>query len=163
MDALKRFQRATVPDSACWIARACLIARSEGIDLAVVGSLADRAVDAGTHTGMWQRTVTKALAEYRAGRFASASDWAQRATQDERFNSNANFQVEAYAILAMAQHQLQKPQAAQSALTAAIAAETKLRRIESGDLGGGAFSWLVAQTLLREAKESIIGRMKTSQ
>ena len=121
------------------------------------------AVAAGAPNGMWQRSVTKALADYRAGRLASASDWAQRATQNEHFESNPNLQVEAYAILAMAKHQLQKPQAAQSALAAAISAETKLPKIESGDLGGGSFSWIVTQALLREARELIEGQTKTSR
>ena len=150
--ALERFQTTTNPETAVWISRACLIVPmqpSEAIGkMAEVALAAEKRRDRG-----WLVKCNKALAEYRAGRFTGALDWAQRAAQTP--NLDASPQVETYSIIAMADRQLQRTDEAQAALRQASSAETKLPRLESGDLGGGCFSWIVDHALLREAADLI--------
>lgn len=151
---MQRFQQTTNSDVARWIARACLIAPSNGTDFEAVKRLADVALTADTNR--WVAGI-KALAEYRAGRFETALEWAQRSVRAPGFDHDANLQVEIYAVLAMAHVRLRHERAAQAALNEGIVAETGLPKLEGGDLGGGAFSWIIAHALLREAKALIEG------
>ena len=54
----------------------------------------------------------------------------------------------------MAQHQLNQHQEAKSVLAQALAlSQTKLPKLEDGDLGENWSEWLIAHILLREARE----------
>ena len=91
---MQRFQQTTNSDVARWIARACLIAPSNGTDFEAVKRLADVALTADTNR--WVAGV-QALAEYRAGRFETALEWAQRSVRAPGFDHDANLQVEAFS------------------------------------------------------------------
>ena len=67
--------------------------------------------------------------------------------------TNYTIAVSAGAVLAMAQQQLKQSEDARKSLAQATQAfETKLPKLESGDLGENWPEWLVARILLREAK-----------
>jgi serine/threonine protein kinase/tetratricopeptide (TPR) repeat protein len=152
---LLRFSRLRDPERASWISRACLILPSAGPDLEAAGRLADLAVvQAGTNSPGWTKSAaTKALAEYRQGNFTNALEWAQRASHRADFQTWGNLEVETHAVLAMTHSRLnQDDLAAQELALAGEIALAKLPKLESGDLGGGPFSWIVAHALLQEAQ-----------
>src|SRR5262249_23733787 len=64
--------------------------------------------------------------------------------------------VAAWALLAMAQYRMgQADRARDSLATGLKLAKEKLRTIEEGDIGAEWVEWIIAQTLLREAKALI--------
>jgi hypothetical protein len=70
-----------------------------------------------------------------------------------------NRAVEACAVLAMARHQVQHADQAKLALAQAIElADTKLPKLDSGDIGGGWIDWIFAHAVLREARSLIEGK-----
>ena len=133
---------------------------SSGADLETAASLADIAVGAIPNHPEWTNYVAwgefaKGLAEYRRGRFASARDWMETVlAHGDEFNRDAA----ACMVVAMAQYQLKQTDEARNALAKGIEIEqTKLPKLESGDIGGGRWDWIIAHALLREAKELIEG------
>ncbi len=149
----ERFGNTTDPVCAERIAKDCLILSSSGVDRAIAAKMAETSIRAGSNHPWisWFRLV-KGLSEYRQGRLASAAEWAQTALSDE--GDCPQRDVEAYAVLAMALHQLEKPQAASAALVKALEiAKTKLPQLDSGKLGGLWTDVIFANLLLREAKE----------
>lgn len=114
--------------------------------------LADTAVTRGTnHARLPYFLLVKGLVEYRQGQYAGAQDWAQKSLAGSGTNYTTG--VAANAVLAMAQQQLKQPDEARKALVqAAELSETKLPKLESGDLGENWPEWLIARILLREAK-----------
>jgi hypothetical protein len=102
----------------------------------------------------------KALAEYRQGRFASAADWALKAlSQPEHhalFQMDDYRRVAANMLLAMSNYQLHEPDQARAALRRGLEiAETKLPKLELGDLGPYWSEWVFANVLMSEAKALI--------
>ena len=70
--------------------------------------------------------------------------------------------MQAQAVLAMAQQRLSRADEARAALAKANEiAQTKLAKRGSGDLGPEWKDWIIAHTLLREAKELIEGAWAT--
>jgi eukaryotic-like serine/threonine-protein kinase len=120
--------------------------------LATSSQLAESAVTRGTnHVRLPYFQLVKGLVEYRQGRFDSAVEWAQKSLAGS--GTNYTTAVSAGAVLAMAQQQLKQTEEARKALSqAAELSETKLPKLESGDLGENWPEWLIARILLREAK-----------
>ena len=132
-----------------------------GIDLEVACRMADQAVTLGkTSPLVYYFQFVKGLAQYRAGQFASAVDWVGKSIgQPATVGESApdwNRDAAAYAVMAMAQHQLQRSDAAHAALAkAADIVNTKLPKLESGALEDNWADWLIAHLLLREAQALI--------
>jgi hypothetical protein len=69
-------------------------------------------------------------------------------------------------VLAMAQQQLKQPDEARKAFAKGIEIEeTKLPKLDSGDLGTGWYwrDWIIAHALMSEAKALIEGQPSTTQ
>jgi tetratricopeptide (TPR) repeat protein len=129
----------------------CLLLPPSGEDLPTVAHLADVAArTAGVNQYLPWSQVTEALAEYRQGHFADGVEWAQRALLAA--GKVLERDVQAYAVLAMAQHQLKHADEARAALAKAVElTQTKLPQLDSGDLGPQWWDLLIAHILLREA------------
>jgi serine/threonine-protein kinase len=124
----------------------------------MVGHLADVALVQGKAKAElpWFQ-LCKALAEYRQANFSSAAEWAQKTVAVA--TPMVKRDAAAYAILAMAQHQLNHAEQAHAALAKAVEiTETKMPRLGSGDLGPDWQDWLIAHILLREARELVEGQ-----
>jgi hypothetical protein len=101
------------------------------------------------HPGINWIRVTKSLAEYRQGHWTNAAEWAERALANLGVNER---DAEAYLVLAMAKHNLNLPDDARSALAKAVEiVETKLPKVETGDIGDLWGDWIIAHVLLKEA------------
>ncbi len=154
---LAQFSGTANPYVADRMAKDCLILSSDGCDLEAVGKLADTAVRLGTNeNALPYFQCTKGLAEYRLGRFTNAVDWAQKSIDHPSYSGDPNRFVQAYMIIAMAQHQLKQNELARAAMEqgAEIAAK-KLAKPENGEVGSGWRDWIIAQALLQEAKALI--------
>jgi tetratricopeptide (TPR) repeat protein len=137
------------------IAKDCLILPSSGVDFDIVAKMTEAAV-AVDNAYLVFFEVTRALAEYRRGRFASATAWSQKhlPVRTVPFRN-----AEAYLVLAMAQQQLQRPKEARSALAESVKiVDTQMPKPGSGDLGTGDWQdWIITHALLREARALIEG------
>jgi tetratricopeptide (TPR) repeat protein len=161
--ALERFGNTTDPGTAERMSKDSLILSSSGADLDLVGKLTDVAVSADPKdpTLPWFH-ASKAIAEYRRGNFAPAVDWAQRVLAKGGTNWNREIQVQ--MVVAMSQHQLKQFERAQASFAKGREiADTKLPKIESGDLGPGWLDWIIAQALVREAKALLGTENQTAQ
>jgi Flp pilus assembly protein TadD len=143
---LQQFGRTSNPAIAERMARDCLILPPPATDLETIGKMVDTAVAAGPNHQFWDYfQFVKGLSEYRHGRFASAAEWLQKVVIHE---SDPNRTVEAYMVLAMAQHHLKQADEARGTLAKGVKfAEAKLNR-------PGSPQWndqIAAQTLMREA------------
>ena len=135
----------------------CLLLPPSGADLLTVGHLAEAAVTAAPDKQYlpWSE-VTKGLAEYRQGHFAAAVEWGQKTLLAT--GKVLERDAQAYAVLTMAQPQLKHADEARAALGKAVElTQTKLPRLDSGDLGQLWHDLVVAHILLREAKALIEG------
>jgi tetratricopeptide (TPR) repeat protein len=152
--SLERFGTTTDPSTADRIAKDCLILSSSGVDLEVVGKIADTAVGSTNHPEHAWFQFCKGLSEYRQGRFTSAQGWMQKVLA--KAGDNLERDVEAYMTLAMAYYQAKQIEQARNAFASGVEIEqTKLPKLDSGDLGGGWLDWIIAQALMREAKALI--------
>ena len=134
------------------MAKDCLILPSPGADLTTESNWANTAVTEGeNHPYLAYFQFVKGLAEYRQGHFASAAEWTQKVltqTGEVPFRD-----VEAYMVMAMAQHRSRQPDQARAALAKGVEiAETKLPKLDSGDLGDDWLDWIIAHALMSEAK-----------
>lgn len=69
---------------------------------------------------------------------------------------NLELDAQTYPILAMAQWRLHEKLLAQRSLSNGLEiASSQLPKLETGDIGYTWLEWIIAQTLLREAKELI--------
>jgi tetratricopeptide (TPR) repeat protein len=137
------------------MAKSCLMLPPQGSDLTVEARLANVAVtfDADSAANSWFR-FCKGLAEYRQGHFAAAKDWMQKIL--DRTSDGSTRDIEGYMVLAMAEHGLQQPDAAEQAFTKGLAlAARRLRDLDSGGIETGWTDWILAHALTREA-ESLI-------
>jgi tetratricopeptide (TPR) repeat protein len=146
------------------IAKACLILPSSGPHLAVVDKLAEVAVTSGTNKYLPYFQFAKGLADYRQGRFASAAEWMVKSIDNPFYGDGHSRYVQAHMVLAMAQWRLKQPVEARKTFIKGIEIEqTKLPKLESGDLGTGWYwrDWIIAHALLNEAKSLIEDGSKT--
>jgi hypothetical protein len=146
-----RFGWSEDPPTAAEVAMGLVLQPAEA-RLATASELAETAVTGGTnHACLSNSQLVKALTEYRRGRFASAGDWARKSLSGS--GTNYTTAVAARAVLAMSQHQLKQTDEARKGLAqAAETFQTKLPKLESGDLGENWPEWLIARILLREAR-----------
>jgi Flp pilus assembly protein TadD len=163
--ALARFRGTNDPDVARQLVRDCLLLPSSGVDLAEVGKLAQTAVAMcpTNDQNLSSFQFTAGLADYRQGQFSSAVEWMQKATKASG-SYNDTGDVELWMVLAMAQYHLQQTNQAHSSLARGMAiAETKLPKLESGDIGDGWINWICAHVLMKEAKKLIEGQTAQNQ
>jgi tetratricopeptide (TPR) repeat protein len=148
------FAGATDPHVADRMAKDCLILARKEADLLIPDALAEAAVTHGLGDpgSLPYFQFCKALAEYRQGRWASATEWAQRAAT----NANLYASAESHAVLAMAQFQAKQIEAARSALRKCEEIiESKMGRPGSGDLGQDWRDWIIVHALFAEASDMI--------
>jgi tetratricopeptide (TPR) repeat protein len=131
--------------------------------------LADQAVSLGKDT-VWVHyfQLVKGLAEYRAEYFSSAVEWVGKSIDQSRNVGGSlpdwNRDGAAYSLLAMAQHQLKRPDEARAAFAKALEiVNTKMQKLENGTLDDDWVDWLVAHILLREAQAVIQGLPRTPE
>jgi tetratricopeptide (TPR) repeat protein len=143
-------------------AKVCLMLPADGPNLATACKLADTAVTVGANepwVAYYQFQFVKGLAEYRQGSFGTAAEWVQKALGQS--GTDYNQAVEAYSVLALALHRLNRAGEAHEALSKATElAGAKLPKLDSGDLGPAWHDWIIAQTLFREAKVLVEGGAK---
>jgi tetratricopeptide (TPR) repeat protein len=138
-------------------AQACLLIPGTGCDLQTAAQLADRAVALGSQkSSIHYFEFAEGLAEYRRSHFARSIEWLQKAIQGDKTTPDENNEMAAYAVMAMAENQLQHPAPARAALAESLEiARTKVAAQGSPDLGADWHTWLVAHILLREAQAEI--------
>lgn len=145
------------------IAKDCSILPSSGADYDLVAKMADAAVAEGpSYPGLSVFfETTKAMAEYRRGRYASAAEWARKHLPAGRTPFR---DAESYLVLAMAEHQLAHPKEARTALEEGVGIiETQMPKAGSGDLGFGDWQdWIITHAWLREAKALIEAKPATA-
>jgi serine/threonine protein kinase len=150
---LRQFETTSDPTIAERMAKACLILAPSTADFSAINRLVDTAVAAGSNHVAWGYfQFAKGLSEYRQGRFASAAEWLETISPQKRL-SNRNAQTS--MVLAMAQYQIGWTDEARATLAQGLkTAEQKLDKLQSG-LGEDWNDWLIAQTLMSEAKTLI--------
>jgi tetratricopeptide (TPR) repeat protein len=154
------FRAANAPRPWAKTAEACLLAPGAGSDYykdAV--QLADQAFTLGKNGyRLHDLEFIKGLAEYRLGQFESAIDWVRKSIGQPTMVTGPRPDAPAYLILAMAQHQLKRPDEARAALAkGADIVNTKLLKLENATLDENWLDWLIAHILLREAQALIGG------
>jgi serine/threonine protein kinase len=144
-----RFRSTQDPYIADQMAKDCLILPDSGADLKLVDAMADVALTGGTNILF---ECCKATAEYRQQHFAEAIKRAGSVVKDPFPYSRA----EAYAILAMSQFQRGQTNEAHAALVNCDQViETRMPKLDSGDLGQDWRDWIIAHALQREANDLI--------
>ena len=152
---LRQIGDSSDPTIAERMAKDCLILPDSGVDLKAVSAWADTGVTAGKDSSdlPWFQ-LCKGLAEYRQGRFASAAGWTQKTLS--RAGDMADRDVAAYVVLAMAQYRSNRSDDARAALAKGVEiADSKLPKLDGGEVGGGWLDWIIAHALLKEAKALI--------
>ncbi|HXT38683.1 MAG TPA: protein kinase [Candidatus Angelobacter sp.] len=147
---LAAFARTSEPAIAERMARDCMILSPPATDLETIGKMVDAAIAAGPNHQFWDYfQFVKGLYEYRNGRFASTVEWLQKVVPRE---SDPNRTVEAYMVLAMAQHQLKQVDEARATLGKGLKiADAKLSKPGSPQFN----DQIAAQMLVREARALI--------
>jgi tetratricopeptide (TPR) repeat protein len=154
---LKGFSAANSTEPLSKTAEACLLSSEAGSGFEAAGAMADQAFKVGRHSFLAANLeFIKGLAEYRAGRFAEAINWANKSIGQPTMVSGPRPDAAAYSVIAMAQHQMKRPEEARAAL--AKGAETvnaKLLNLGNAPLDENWVDWLIAHILLREAQALI--------
>jgi tetratricopeptide (TPR) repeat protein/serine/threonine protein kinase len=148
-EMLTRFGKSNAVEVVERTAKTCLLAPDSVTDFALVLRLADLAVQK-SGSDRWIQ-LTKALAEYRGGRYASATEWLQRVNPRA---SGDSLDAAALALLAMSRKQQGQTEAARTALSQARALlDHKLPEFDKGQrFGDDWHDWLRSQILCREAE-----------
>jgi len=135
-------------------AEVCLLVAEAGSRSEAACQLADQALTLGKDSyWVYYLQSVKGLAQYRAGHFASAVDWAGKSIGQPTMVGGPRPDAAAYLVLAMAQHQLKLSEEARAALTkGAEIVNTKLLKLENSPLDENWVDWLIAHILLREAR-----------
>ena len=155
-----RFAETKDAQKADRLAKDCLILPSSGADLDAVAGLAETAVT----NGKGQRPYTfflctKALADYRQGKFEQVVAGASEILKDPFPYT----QAEGRAVLAMALFQLGNAEKARTALAEFESVVQKtVPPPESHDLGSDWRDWIIAHALLDEARSLIGGPSATN-
>ncbi|MGA2248380.1 MAG: tetratricopeptide repeat protein [Verrucomicrobiota bacterium] len=158
--SVERFGETTDPATAHRIAKDCLILPVSGASSDIIAHLVEISMAEGQNSNNFYAQCCKGLAEYRLNRFASATNWMMRALAYG--GSELEFNTQAYMVLAMSQFHLQHIEQARSALAAGTETEQKLGRLDGGDIGTGWIDWIIAESLMREAKALLNGDANTS-
>jgi hypothetical protein len=138
----------------------CMIFPSSGIDLEAVVRMSGRRV----YLSDIYPEFTTWLAECRQGHYERANEWMERVLQMERVLSSSGTDpnlflfAQAHMVIAIAQHGLHNPIEARAAFARGMEIiETKLPKLESGDISEYWYDWIVAHALMREARALIGG------
>jgi tetratricopeptide (TPR) repeat protein/serine/threonine protein kinase len=152
-EMLARFGKTDAAHIAEKTTKTCLLIPDAVGDLESLLRLADFAVNK-NGSDRWIQ-LTKALAEYRADRFASAIEWLQRVAPKA---SGDSLDGTALAVLAMARKRQEQVEEAGAALEQARAIlKHKLPKLDKGQrFGDDWHDWLRCQILYREA-ETLLG------
>jgi eukaryotic-like serine/threonine-protein kinase len=157
-EILRRFGKTSDPVTAERMAKDCLILPPSASDLAIIASMADRAIAAGANKPWPYFQFAKGLAEYRLGRFESAASWMEKVAAAEGDWHRA---VQAQMVLAMAQHQLGRTNDARASLARGLeSAQARLPKGGKGNLDNQWNDWVIAHALMREAKALVAGMTK---
>jgi len=167
---LDRFGKSTDSMITERAAKSCLLLPSAvgPDDLTVAGKLADNALTQGKGSPWFHWfQLTKGLAEYRQGHFAASVEWMQRIQKGTPPRRDVGWdmcEADTYLVLAMAQHQLRQPEEARAALARGLEiVQTKLPKLDGGDLGAAWYDVLTTYILMREAKETFEGTLAPEQ
>jgi hypothetical protein len=139
------------------MAKDCLILPASRSDLSIENRWAEVTVKLckSDRARPWSQ-FCRGLAEYRQGHFANAVEWLQGCLGQAGDIHTRD--VEAFMVLAMARHHLNQPVEAYDELAAGLKiADKELAKLESGPLPDSWKDWIIAQTLMREAKAEIQG------
>ena len=159
-EMVTRFGGTTNASTADVVAKDCLILPSSGVDLDSVAALAETAVTCGKGQSPYTFYLcTKALADYRQGKFPEAVAQTLEILKDPFPYT----QAEGSAVLAMAQFRMGHSEEARAALgrLEKVGQET-LPAPGSRDLGFDWKDWIIAHALLDEARSLIEGPSSTN-
>jgi len=135
------------------MAKDCLLLPLPGQDRTIESRLADVAVSLGQgSTARSWFEFCKGFAELRQGHFSEAIEWMQKVVPTE--NSQPDRGVEAYMVLAIANHHLNLNEAARVALAKGLQI-SKNHPPDFTTSEHGWIDWLIGQALVREAKALI--------
>ncbi len=96
----------------------------------------------------------KGFAELRLNHYANAKQWMAKVSG--HLNDGSIRDVEAYMVLALAEHGLTNTQAALKAYDDGTElASRRLRDVSSGDIESGWPDWILAHALMREAQQAL--------
>jgi serine/threonine protein kinase/tetratricopeptide (TPR) repeat protein len=153
------FRDSGEPNTLAQTAEACLLGAGEESCSEAARQLAEQAFKLGKDSYLKHYyEFVKGLAEYRAGRFASAIEWVGKSAGQQNLTAGRKTDAEAYLIQAMAQHQLKRAEESRAALAKGEEmVNSKLLKLENATLDEYWFDWLVAHILLREAQALIEG------
>jgi tRNA A-37 threonylcarbamoyl transferase component Bud32/tetratricopeptide (TPR) repeat protein len=154
---LARFADTTDPTIAERSVKDCLILPPSPSELPKIAKMSETAVAAGQQHKFWPYfQFAKGFAEFRQARFASAVEWLKPVVSQ----TNDKYRtVQAFMVLAMAQHQLNQTEEARAALAKGLEIVNKSFPKEgSGNLDEQWQDWIIAHALIREAKEKIEGK-----
>ncbi len=142
--------------------RAALLLPLEGAELSLAAELADDALaNQETRHRRW-RQLTKALVEYRSGRFPSAVDWLEKSRKLPPEPPAPHLEAQTLLVLAMAHHRLGHMDQARSLFAEATKIiDGQLPKADSGALGEAWPDWIIAHVLRREAEAAIVGQIKS--
>jgi serine/threonine protein kinase/tetratricopeptide (TPR) repeat protein len=142
------------------MAQDCLLLPHSGVDLQLVAQLADASVAYGSsNESLPYFQACKAMSDYRLGQFPAAIEWADKASK----SSSVDAEAKAYAVLAMADWQLGRKDAAQTMLAKGDALAPGVPRgHDAGDLGESWVAWLFARVSLDEAAALVESRATTN-
>ncbi len=159
-EMLMRFGATRDPVVAERTAKACLLSPLPECDSEIALHLAERAVEAAQAQDLWHLPycrMTRALAEYRCGRYEAAVAWSEKCLAQKSIDWNC--EIPAHLVQAMAWFRLHRQESARSALL-------DVSEIIKGSLPKlGHLDWdrfwhgrLICSLLLREAEELILGK-----
>ena len=142
-----------------------LLTGGAGLDVGELARRAERArqlAPASPWTAPWT-ALLMGLADCRAERYEQAAAWLEKCRKLEPDLAARTVAADAY--LAIARHRLGKEQEARTALERATRrADKDLPPADSGqldtDASAGIDNWLIAQTALREAEATVLGRRR---
>ena len=144
-----KFANPTNPYVAERMAQDCLLLPHSGVDLGLVEKWADAAVTLGQReSSLPFFQACKAMSNYRLERFPAAVEWGEKATK----SSMPYAQAKAYAVLAMADWQLEEKDTAQAMLAKGDLLAPSHQSAKNGeDIGESWVAWLFARISLDEA------------
>jgi eukaryotic-like serine/threonine-protein kinase len=154
--SVERFGKTNDPLIAAELVQYCLTVPFSGVSPETLAKMTDTTLRANTNSSSitWTQ-FAESLLEYRQGHFNFAAAWAVKALASPGGNER---DVEAGTVLAMSRQQLGQINEAGAALTkSAEIAESKLPKLENGDLGDNWEDWIIAHALLDEARTQIAG------
>jgi serine/threonine protein kinase/Tfp pilus assembly protein PilF len=147
---VERFRSTTDPAIAERIAKDCLILPTSGVDLEVVGKMADTAAAVTNHTYTPWFQLVKGLSEYRRGCFASSVEWMNKMLSGEEKGLVRDAQ--AFMVLAMAHQQLKQTEKARAMFAKGAEIErTRLSEVEREKIDEGWLDRIIARAFMREA------------